>query len=49
VTAYVVNQSNCDGGHTVTPINTATGAALKAINVGKGPNAITITPDGKPA
>jgi len=49
VIAYVVNQGNCNGGHTVTPIDTATNTALKAINVGKGPNAIAVTPDGKTA
>ena len=48
VIAYVVNQGNCDGGHTVTPINTATNTALKAINVGRGPNAIAVTPTGRP-
>ena len=49
VTAYVVNESMCAGGHTVTPIRTTTSTALKAIKVGAGANAIAITPDGKTA
>ena len=49
VTAYVVNMGMCDGGHTVTPIDTATNTALRAINVGKGPDAIAVTPNGKTA
>jgi hyaluronoglucosaminidase len=44
-TAYVVNE---DSG-TVTPIDTATRRALKAIRVGSYPDAIAITPDGKTA
>jgi YVTN family beta-propeller protein len=40
MTAYVANA----GSGTVTPINTATNTALKAIKVGRGPVAIAITP-----
>ena len=43
-TAYVAN-----GGGTVTPINTATNKAGKAITAGADPFAIAITPDGKTA
>ncbi len=45
VIAYVVNQMS----GTVTPIRTATNTAGKAINVGKYPYAIAITPNGKTA
>ncbi len=45
VTAYVAN----GGSDAVTPINTATNKALKAIKVGNDPRAIAITPDGKTA
>src|SRR5205823_10824544 len=45
VTAYVVNFL----AGTVTPVNTATNTAGKAIKVGNGPSAIAITPDGKTA
>ena len=49
MTAYVVNNGNGTPG-TVTPIQTATNKALKAITVGGGgPCAIAITPDGKTA
>ena len=44
-TAYVVNR----GSDTVTPIQTATNKAGKAITVGKNPGAIAITPNGKTA
>jgi YVTN family beta-propeller protein len=44
VTAYVTNS----GSDTVTPIDTATGKAGKAIKVGKGPAAIAIAPNGRP-
>src|SRR6185437_911400 len=36
-------------GHTVTPIDVATGRAGSPIKVGDGPDAIAITPDGKTA
>jgi len=43
VTAYVINYN----AGTVTPVNTATNTALKAIPVGRSPFAIAVTPDGK--
>jgi DNA-binding beta-propeller fold protein YncE len=49
VTAYVLNGGFCDGGRTVTPIDTATDTALRAIKVGNGPDAIAFTPDGQMA
>jgi YVTN family beta-propeller protein len=48
-TAYVVDTGSVALSDTVTPINTATNIALKAIKVGYGPDAIAITPDGKTA
>jgi large repetitive protein len=45
VTAYVANQ----GSDTVTPVDTATNKALKAIKVGSGTYAIAVAPDGKTA
>ena len=45
VTAYVANQ----GSDTVTPIDTATNTALKAIKVGPDPRSIAIPPNGKTA
>jgi YVTN family beta-propeller protein len=44
VTAYVASSPSA-----VTPINTATNKAGKAITVGEGPVAIAITPNGKTA
>ena len=44
-TAYVVNSSS----NSVTPINTATNKAGKAIKVGRQPTAIAITPNGATA
>jgi DNA-binding beta-propeller fold protein YncE len=48
VTAYVTNFGNGTPG-TVTPIDTATSTAGKAIKVGRTPDAIAITPSGKTA
>ena len=41
--AYVVNEES----GTVTPIRTATNTALPPVKVGRAPNAIAVTPDGK--
>jgi len=37
VTAYVVNEGVCDGGHTVTPIRTATGTQFTVTSGQFGP------------
>ena len=51
VTVYVANSGLFGNppGHTVTPINAATNTAGKAIPVGRHPQDIVITPDGKTA
>src|SRR5690349_6517923 len=48
-TLYAANpgpDSN-DSGHTVTPVDIATGKAGKPITVGTGPQELAVTPDGK--
>src|SRR5580700_6014586 len=47
VTAYVISTGTVQQADTVTPIDTAADKAEAAITVGKGPDAIAITPDGK--
>ena len=47
--AYTADTSSNTAGGTVTPIDLTTGTALHPIAVGKAPQAIAITPDGKTA
>jgi len=45
--AYVTNPGTANVGHTVTPLDLATGRARPPITVGPGPQGIVTTPDGK--
>jgi DNA-binding beta-propeller fold protein YncE len=48
-TLYAANPGpvSDDSGHTVTPVDIATGKAARPITVGKGPQDLTVTPDGR--